>query len=346
MNDLIQFQNVELSSNGLTIKQDIDIDQWLEVGKFLKKAEGAVQFWIGDWLNYGERKYGEMYSQALEATDKEYGTLRNYKWVADRIELSRRRDNLTFSHHQEVAQLEPNEQDYWLERASEEGLSQKDLRRLIKQENRQSEYSKLSSEYNPDNSIVIEHGDFYSLSNKVENNSVDLILTDPPYPAEYLYLWEQMFEVANRVLKPGSFLIAYANHQNLQEIFRLKNNLKYYWTFKLDFTQKPIAKGRNLIATWKPVLIYQKEPFSKMTETIEDSLKFNYTERSLHDLNWGQTVGPFEYLLDKFSKPNDMVMEPFAGSGTTLVACQSMKRKCIGYEIEEKYIDIIKGRLI
>ena len=211
-------------------------------------------------------------------------------------------------------------------------------------EEKQKRYENQSRGFNS-RDIQIWNGEFQKLSGKIKDNSVDLILTDPPYPEEFLPLWKDMFDVADRILKPSKFLVCYANHQNLDKIFQLKNNLKYYWIFKLDFTMKPIAKGRNLIATWKPILIYQKLPFKKIETTIEDNIKFDYTERDLHDMNWGQTIQPFEYLLDKFSEPNDLVFEPFAGSGTTLLACLSKKRRCIGVEIEKKYIDIIKGRL-
>jgi len=62
-----------------------------------------MQWWLGDWLNYGERQYGEMYSQAIEEVNLDYGTLRNFKYVSSRIELSRRRDKLSWFHHREVA---------------------------------------------------------------------------------------------------------------------------------------------------------------------------------------------------------------------------------------------------
>jgi hypothetical protein len=54
----------------------------------------AVHFWIGDWLNYGEQKWGEMYTQALDATEFDYGTLRDDKWISSKIQLSDRSDNL------------------------------------------------------------------------------------------------------------------------------------------------------------------------------------------------------------------------------------------------------------
>ena len=220
----------------------------------------------------------------------------------------------------------------------------RELAKGKEREEKQEKFIKQAKDFKNEN-IEIWNGDFKKLSEKIKDNSIDLILTDPPYPEEFLPLWQDLFEVAERVLKPSKFLVCYANHQNLDKIFRLNNNLKYYWIFKLDFTLKPIAKGRNIIATWKPVLIYQKLPFKKIKDTIEDTIKFNYTERELHDKNWGQTIQPFEYLLEKFSEPNDLVFEPFAGTGTTLLACENKKRRCIGIEIEKKYIDIIKGRL-
>jgi len=50
-------------------------------------------WWVGDWLNYGEARYGEMYSQAIEITGYASQTLADAKWVASRIEPSRRHEN-------------------------------------------------------------------------------------------------------------------------------------------------------------------------------------------------------------------------------------------------------------
>lgn len=69
--------------------------------------EKSIQWWVGDWLRFGERKYGEMYSQMLDSTDYEYGSLANMKYIAERFESSLRSENLSWSHHKEVAPLEP-----------------------------------------------------------------------------------------------------------------------------------------------------------------------------------------------------------------------------------------------
>ena len=69
-------------------------------------------WWWGDWLRFGERKYGEMYSQAIDHSKLDYQTLANSTYVSGAVEFSRRRENLSWSHHKEIASLEPEDQDY------------------------------------------------------------------------------------------------------------------------------------------------------------------------------------------------------------------------------------------
>lgn len=109
---------VEFGDHYLSFREDTPYEVWSEVVHRLKGAEKSIQWWIGDALRFGERKYGEMYSQALEETDYSYGTLRNAAYVAGQVEMSRRHDNLSFKHHQEVAALEPVEQDAILSEAA------------------------------------------------------------------------------------------------------------------------------------------------------------------------------------------------------------------------------------
>jgi len=59
-------------------------------------TKNSQRQYLGDWLNYGEPRYGEMHSQALESTDYEYQTLKDFKWVADKIKLSHNFDPFQF----------------------------------------------------------------------------------------------------------------------------------------------------------------------------------------------------------------------------------------------------------
>ena len=125
-------KSCQLTKSGLVVTGSMSIQEWLQVGTALRNCQGATQWWIGDWLNYGERAYGEKYTQALNETDYKYGVLRNLKYVSGRVELSRRRDNLRWAHHQEIAPLEPSDQREWLEKAEKYGWSPASLRAELK----------------------------------------------------------------------------------------------------------------------------------------------------------------------------------------------------------------------
>ena len=124
-------KGVILDSVSLVISDSLLFDQWQEIGDSLRKVEGGVMWWLGDWLNHGEREYGEKYSQALDATDYAYQTLNGARWVADRIEPMRRRKSLTFGHHREVAALEVDRQEELLKKAEKENWTVKQLREAV-----------------------------------------------------------------------------------------------------------------------------------------------------------------------------------------------------------------------
>ena len=121
-----------ISRTGLELPEDLPIEEWKEIGLTLCEVSQSVMWWIGDWIRYGEGAYGEVYNQALEETGYEYKTLRNAVYVASRIKLSYRKDNLSWSHHAAVAPLVPREQKVWLNRAEKKGWSRRQLQEEIK----------------------------------------------------------------------------------------------------------------------------------------------------------------------------------------------------------------------
>ena len=89
-------------SASLDLPEDLEYSEWQEIGSVIQRAEKAVMWWIGDWLAYGEKQYGETFAKAAELTSYQIQTLKVAKWVAQRVEKSRRRDFLSWSHHKEV----------------------------------------------------------------------------------------------------------------------------------------------------------------------------------------------------------------------------------------------------
>lgn len=131
--NLIEIPKCEVSKVGLKLDENLTFDEWKGIGLQLQTMQGSIGFWIGDWLNFGEKHYGETYTQAVEATGAEVQTLMNYKWVAKTIETSRRRDNLSFSAHHEIASAPVDKQDELLQEAVTENLSSRDIREKVKE---------------------------------------------------------------------------------------------------------------------------------------------------------------------------------------------------------------------
>jgi hypothetical protein len=111
---------------------DLALEEWLESGRRLGLLGRNVAWWIGDWLRYGNHAYGERYVRAARITGYDAQTLMNMVYVASHFPPTRRRGSLSWSHHAEIAALEPNEQDTWLDRAETERLSVRCLRQELR----------------------------------------------------------------------------------------------------------------------------------------------------------------------------------------------------------------------
>lgn len=111
-----------------TPSEGIDVHGWLLEGHRLGGMTRCSQWWLGDWIRYGTSRWGEKYKQAAKITGYDVQTLRNIAYVAGQVPASRRRDNLSWSHHAEVCALEPADQEMWLDLASNERMSVADLR--------------------------------------------------------------------------------------------------------------------------------------------------------------------------------------------------------------------------
>lgn len=110
-----------LTATGLRLTEELPFEIWERLGATLGAIREASVWAIGDWINYGEAVYGERYAQAVESTGLQPGTLMDYRSVAAHVPYSRRRGELTFSHHRAVRSLDPEEQKRWLGEAVESG---------------------------------------------------------------------------------------------------------------------------------------------------------------------------------------------------------------------------------
>ncbi|GEM_PF-797765 len=116
----------------LRLPENLPLTSWRRIGRQINLIGDSSQWWLADWLVYGQSRFPGRYKQAVEETGLEYQTLRNYAYVARRFDVSRRRDKLSFQHHSEVAPLPEPEQDLWLDRAQTFGWSLSEFRQHLR----------------------------------------------------------------------------------------------------------------------------------------------------------------------------------------------------------------------
>lgn len=187
-------------------------------------------------------------------------------------------------------------------------------------------------------------GDFEEVFADIEDGSIDCIITDPPYPKEFLECWTKLSRFAKRVLKPNGFCIAYSGQMHLPEVMkRMNEHLDYYWTFSLMHTgSRQLINGRNLFCGWKPILVYQNN-FSKIKKPIDDFINGTGIEKKYH--KWQQAEMELNSIIENFTNIGDTILEPFAGGGTTILASLNNKRNIIASEIIEESYNICKKRI-
>ena len=219
----------------------------------------------------------------------------------------------------------------------------KEIKKEEKKAEKENERDRLA-EIGKNKKIEIDFrlGDFEEVFKDIPDGSIDCIITDPPYPKEFIEVWSKLSRFAKRVLKPNGYCVAYSGQMYLPEVMkRMCENLDYYWTFAVYHEgQTQIVNGINLMCRWKPVLIFQNGK-KKIENTFQDYFISEQREKNGHD--WQQSKSGVAYLIEMFTEKGDTILEPFAGSGTTMIVAKAKGRNVIGAEIDEKTFNIAKA---
>jgi len=223
----------------------------------------------------------------------------------------------------------------------------------------------------------IKLGDSYELIKHIPNNSIDIIVTDPPYNINYAE-WDTFKNINyissefHRILKPTGQILIFSGWSFVINVIN-----DFDKRFKLnDWIIYDRIKGRGatkrLVSTREDLLWYVKSNEWTFNKQLAYSNIIKKTkgmgDKNGHDTralsNVWTDISPIvpwskervnhptqkskqiiERILKVFSNENDIVFDPFAGSGTTGVVAKEMNRQFILFEQNEEYFEIIKNRL-
>lgn len=222
--------------------------------------------------------------------------------------------------------------------------------------------------YYEDDYVTLYHADCFQAIEGLEDRSIGLVLTDPPY-TERTHTQAKTNKGKGHGSKAVTF--SYIEDAALAEILSTAGRKTRGWVIStldykhaVGFESTPPTGLRMLrVGVWvktNPMPQISADRPAQGWEAIA------YLHRDDSKPSWGgggragnyilpveQHVGHptakpltmFEDLIAKFTKPDESVLDPFAGSGTALRAAKNLGRKAIGFEIEEKYCEIAAQRL-
>lgn len=218
----------------------------------------------------------------------------------------------------------------------------------IQKEQERTERSNEAAKIQIPEGCQLYQGDFNEVGRNIPDNSIPLILTDPPYGEEYLYLVELYGKFASRVLKPGGSLVLIMGQYDLP--FKLntmeKYGLKYVWQYCLHHNG-PHAQAHTFGATidvgWKPFIWFVKGEKTNATRVIKDFIDSEPPTKLMHD--WEQSTKEAKHIIEGLTVENEIVLDCFMGSGTFGLAALRLNRKFIGIEIDPVHFSNAQRRL-
>lgn len=182
--------------------------------------------------------------------------------------------------------------------------------------------------------VTLLRGDLRDRGIEIPDQSVDLILTDPPYAEEHLPLYSALGELAARVLKKDGLAVVYAGQMFLPEVLaRLGEHLKYWWATALILDgDHARVHPRRIQVGYKLLLLYAPPDGTGPREWLHDLWRSERKWKPYHP--WQQSAGVAEYYIRQLTSPGDVVLDPFLGTGTTGVEAVRLGRRFIGIELD------------
>jgi site-specific DNA-methyltransferase (adenine-specific) len=202
----------------------------------------------------------------------------------------------------------------------------------------------------------IANGDCIEVMRSLPWASVDFILTDPPYLVNYRDrsgrrvtnddndAWlKPAFRQMYRVLRPDSLCVSFYGWNKVDTFMAAWREAGFDIVGHIVFRKRYSSRSRFLRYEHESAYLLAKGRPPLPASPVPDVLDWEYSGNQLHPTQ--KPVQPLKTLIGAFTKPGDKVLDPFCGSGSTLVAAQELDRRFIGIELDEQHHRTATDRL-
>jgi DNA modification methylase len=198
----------------------------------------------------------------------------------------------------------------------------------------------------------IIHGDCAEALKSIADESVDFVLTDPPYFTRYrdrsgrsvrndggrhAARTLSAFADLYRVMKPGTLCVSFYGWQAVDAFMGAWKDAGFTPVEHIVWRKRYASSSRFLNRTHEQAYLLAKgRPSLPSSAMLDDVQPWSYTGNRAHPTE--KHVRILKPLIEAFTAPGDVVLDPFSGSGSTAVAAALLNRRYIGIEIEAKYV--------
>jgi len=195
---------------------------------------------------------------------------------------------------------------------------------------------------------TVLQGDCVDVMRRIPSNSIDFVLTDPPYITRYHARdgksvinddndrWLQpAFTQVYRVLKPDSFCVSFYGWNKADLFLSAWRNAGFRIAGHIVFRKQYASSVRFMRYQHEQAYLLAKGNPQAPQQPVSDVIDFPYTGNRLHPTQ--KPIEALSPLVAAFCKPSGTVLDPFCGSGSTLVAAQQLDRRYLGIELDEPH---------
>lgn len=211
----------------------------------------------------------------------------------------------------------------------------------------------------PDANLYVDRiveGDCNRVLAYLPDECVDFVLTDPPYGVNYrdrrgrsvvndgnLDDVLSAFKAVFRVLKSDRYCVSFYGWPRVDEFVRAWRLAGFRPIAHLVWTKQYATSARYVRACHESAFLLAKGNPVPPAEPLSDVLSWEYTGNRVHPTQ--KAVGVLRPLVECFTEEQDLVLDPFLGSGTTAVAAALCNRRYLGIEVERTYCECARRRL-
>jgi hypothetical protein len=332
-----------LHDNGLEVSRSPSLSEWIDAGRKIQLAHKSSLWWLGDWLLRGEEAGIDWAGQHAEIFDESFtdlDTLRRARQVASLFPPDRRRGALSWSHHRDVAGLEPRDADRLLNAAERHNWPRDKLRKAVRDLSRSrpaveaAEAAPAGERLRADGSVGC--GDFKTVLRQLPADSAQLVFARMPQERRDVHWYGSLARVCARVLKPGGSLLMRTGPHLIGDVIQAgEAHLRYLWTFAAEKGVYHLD-GIDVQTGWAPWVWFVKDRLGQHA-TLSDWLPRNGEGED--------GVAAAEAFVDNLTAPGDLVVDPFCGAGAGLEVAARRGRKVLGVDLDEATVRAARRRL-